>query len=196
MNSQGRRQPRRQNGRRRNRTVRPVVVVQAPSNRRGRRGRRRPAGRRSNTLLGSTSRAEVFTFSVNDIKANSSGIIKFGPGLSQCPALANGILQSYHDYAISNLKVDYRTHASADTEGALFIELDNSCTQSALGSYINSFTITKSGVKTFSARSINGLMMKNYTDNQFFLLYKCNGSKSTVAGQLIITIRVRMANPK
>nr|AAA21329.1 putative coat protein [Barley yellow dwarf virus] len=196
MNSQGPRRNTRRNVRRRTRSVRPVVVVQAPGTGRRRRNGRRPARRRANNLSRPTGRTEVFTFSVNDIKGNSSGVIKFGPSLSQCPALSDGILKSYHDYAITNVQVFYRSHASSETEGALFIELDNSCTQSALGSYINSFTITSSGSKTFTAGSINGTTMKNYLSDQFYLLYKGNSSKATVAGQFIITIRVKMANPK
>lgn len=198
MNSATRKNTRQRRGnvRRRPRTVRTVALVQPAGGGPRRRVRRRTAGRRTNTVRGPAGRNEVFTFSVNDLKAGSSGILKFGPGLSECPALSNGILKSYHDYKITNVKILYQSHASAQTSGAMFLEVDNSCSQSTLGSYVNSFTISKSGVKQFTAARIHGTDYLSSTVNQFHLLYKGNGSSSEVAGQFIITIRVANINPK
>nr|WGN98102.1 coat protein [Barley yellow dwarf virus GAV] len=199
MNSVGRRNNRRRNGPRRARrvgAVRRMVVVQP--NRAGpkRRTRRRSRGGGANLISGPAGRTEVFVFSVNDLKANSSGTIKFGPDLSQCPALSGGILKSYHRYKITNVKVEFKSHASASTVGAMFIELDTSCTQSTLGSYINSFTLSKSATKNFTAQQIDGKEFRESTVNQFYMLYKANGSTSDTAGQFIITIRVANMTPK
>lgn len=199
MNSAGRRTANRRNGTRRNRrvrTIRPVVMVQP--NRAGprRRTRRRTGRRRANPLLGPTGRSETFTFSVNDLKANSSGVIKFGPDLSECPPVSNGILKSYHRYKITSVAVEYKSHASSTTSGAVFLELDTACKQSTLGSYVNSFTISKSGTKRFSATQINGTDFRETTVNQFYMLYKANGTTTDTAGQFIITIWVQNITPK
>jgi len=82
MNSVGRRNNRRRNGPRRARragAVRRMVVVQP--NRAGpkRRTRRRTRGGGANLISGPAGRTEVFVFSVNDLKANSSGTIKLVP---------------------------------------------------------------------------------------------------------------------
>nr|ALB25214.1 coat protein [Barley yellow dwarf virus PAV] len=199
MNSVGRRGPRRANNgtrRRRRRAVRPVVVVQ--SNRTGprRRNARRARGRRPNSVFGPKRGAEVFVFSVDNLKANSSGILKFGPDLSQCPAVSDGVLKSYHNYKISSINVEFRTHASATTSGAMFIELDTSCKQSALSSYINSFTISKSASKSFRAAEIGGTQFQATSVNQFFLLYKANGTTTDIAGQFIIKIELHLMTTK
>nr|ABY73591.1 coat protein [Barley yellow dwarf virus PAV]ABY73657.1 coat protein [Barley yellow dwarf virus PAV]ABY73663.1 coat protein [Barley yellow dwarf virus PAV] len=199
MNSVGRRGPRRANNgtrRRRRRAIRPVVVVQ--SNRAGprRRNARRARGRRPNSVFGPKRGAEVFVFSVDNLKANSSGIIKFGPDLSQCPAVSDGVLKSYHNYKISSVNVEFKSHASSTTSGAMFIELDTSCKQSALASYINSFTISKSASKSFKATEIGGTQFQASSVNQFFLLYKANGTTSDTAGQFIIKLEIHLMTAK
>nr|BET56904.1 coat protein P3 [Barley yellow dwarf virus PAS] len=200
MNSVGRRGPRRanQNGprRRRRRTVRTMVVVQP--NRAGprRRTRRRTGRRRPNLVLRPTGGSEVFVFSVDNLKANSSGTIKFGPSLSQCPALSDGILKSYHRYKITSVNIEFKSHASATTAGAIFIELDTSCKQSALGSYINSFTISKTASKLFKSEAINGKEFQESTVDQFWMLYKANGTTTDTAGQFIITMSVSLMTAK
>ncbi|AGN54062.1 coat protein P3 [Barley yellow dwarf virus-kerII] len=196
MNSVGRRRASKNVRARSNRTVRPVVVVRTNPNGRRRRAPRRPRRGRANPILGPAGRSEVFVFSINDIKANSSGVIKFGPDLSQCPALSSGILKSYHRYKISNVKIEFKSHASSTTVGAMFIELDTACTQSTLGSYINSFTLSKSGTKTFNAQQIAGKEFRETSVNQFYLLFKANGVTSDTAGQFIITLRVSNMTPK
>jgi len=199
MNSVARRANRRQgNGarRQRRRAVRTVVMVQP--NRAGprRRTRRRARGRRPSAVFRSTGGSEVFVFSVDNIKANSSGTIKFGPDLSQCPAVSDGILKSYHRYKITSVNVQFKSHASSTTAGAIFVELDTSCKQSTLASYINSFTISTTASKTFRAEAINGKEFQETSVNQFWLLYKGNGSTSDVAGQFIITMEVRTMTAK
>nr|AUX13849.1 coat protein [Barley yellow dwarf virus PAV]AUX13861.1 coat protein [Barley yellow dwarf virus PAV]AUX13881.1 coat protein [Barley yellow dwarf virus PAV]AUX13883.1 coat protein [Barley yellow dwarf virus PAV]AUX13891.1 coat protein [Barley yellow dwarf virus PAV] len=200
MNSVGRRGPRRanQNGprRRRRRTVRPVVVVQP-----NRAGPRRRNGRRkgrggANPVFRPTGGTEVFVFSVDNLKANSSGAVKFGPSLSQCPALSDGILKSYHRYKITSIRVEFKSHASATTAGAIFIELDTACKQSALGSYINSFTISRTASKVFRAEAINGKEFQESTIDQFWMLYKANGTTTDTAGQFIITMSVSLMTAK
>lgn len=193
MNSTGRRS---RNVRRSARRVQPVVVVRPAQQAGRRRNRRRNVRRRANPLSGPAGRTEVFTFTVDNLKANSSGTIKFGPDLSACPALSGGILKSYHDYKITALTVVYKSFASSTTSGAISIELDNSCTQSTLGSYVNSFTVSKTGTKKFSASQINGTKFISSTVNQFYLLYKGSSSSTDTAGQFVITIRVVNQNPK
>nr|BDW36312.1 coat protein [Barley yellow dwarf virus PAS] len=199
MNSVGRRGPRRANNgtrRRRRRAIRPVVVVQPNRTGSRRRNARRARGRRPGSVFGPKRGAEVFVFSVDNLKANSSGILKFGPDLSQCPAVSDGVLKSYHNYKISSINVEFRTHASATTSGAIFVELDTACKQSALGSYINSFTISKTASKSFRAEAINGKEFQESTIDQFWLLYKANGTTTDTAGQFIIKINVSMLTPK
>lgn len=200
MNSAGRRGPRRanQNGprRRRRRAVRTMVVVQP--NRAGPRGRtRRRTGRgRPGPILRPAGGHEVFVFSVDNLKANSSGAIKFGPSLSQCPALSDGILKSYHRYKITSIRVEFKSHASSTTSGAIFIELDTACKQSALASYINSFTISKTASKSFRAEAINGKEFQESSIDQFWMLYKANGTTTDTAGQFIITMSVSLMTAK
>nr|BCP56395.1 coat protein ORF3 [Barley yellow dwarf virus PAV] len=200
MNSVGRRGPRRanQNGtrRRRRRAIRPVVVVQPNRTGPRRRNARRARGRRPGSVFGPKRGAEVFVFSVDNLKANSSGILKFGPDLSQCPAVSDGVLKSYHNYKISSINVEFRTHASATTSGAMFIELDTSCKQSALSSFINSFTISKTASKTFRSEAINGKEFQESTIDQFWMLYKANGTTTDTAGQFIITMSVSLMTAK
>lgn len=196
MNSVGRRRTNRRNVPRRARTVRPVVVVQPSRGRLRRRNNRRTARGRPSALSGSTGRSEVFTFSVNDLKANSSGTIKFGPDLSQCPAVSNGVLKSYHRYKITSITVEFKSHASATTTGAIFIELDTACTQSTLGSQINSYTIARSGTKRFTVNQIGGKDFRESSVNQFYMLYKANGTTADVAGQFIIKMVIQTINPK
>ncbi|AGN54057.1 coat protein P3 [Barley yellow dwarf virus-kerIII] len=178
------------------RAVRTVVMVQPNGAGPRRRNNRRSRGRGSNPLSGSAGRSEIFVFSVDGLKTNSSGILKFGPGLSQCPALSGGILKSYHRYKIANVKIQYKSHASSTTTGAIYIELDTSCTQSALGSTINSFSINQSGSKTFNTEQIDGKDYRETTLNQFYLLYKGSESESNTAGQFIVTFRVMNTTPK
>nr|ALS88487.1 coat protein [Barley yellow dwarf virus PAV]ALS88494.1 coat protein [Barley yellow dwarf virus PAV] len=198
MNSVGRRGPRRANvpRRRRRRAIRPVVVVQPNRARPRRRNARRAGGRRPNSLFGPKRGAEVFVFSVDNLKANSSGILKFGPDLSQCTAVSDGVLKSYHNYKITNINVEFKSHASSTTAGAMFIELDTSCSQSALGSYINSFTLNKSASKSFRSSEINGTQFQATKVNQFYLLYKANGTTSDTAGQFIIKMELMLMTAK
>lgn len=198
MNSVGRRGPRRANvpRRRRRRAIRPVVVVQPNRARPRRRNARRAGGRRPNSLFGPKRGAEVFIFSVDNLKANSSGILKFGPDLSQCTAVSDGVLKSYHNYKITNINVEFKSHASSTTAGAMFIELDTSCSQSTLGSYINSFTLNKSASKSFKSTEINGTQFQATKVNQFYLLYKANGTTSDTAGQFIIKMELMLMTAK
>nr|QCO93384.1 capsid protein [Barley yellow dwarf virus OYV] len=200
MNSVGRRGPRRanQNGtrRRRRRAIRPVVVVQPNRTGPRRRNARRARGRRPNSVFGPKRGAEIFVFSVDNLKANSSGILKFGPGLSQCPAVSDGVLKSYHNYKITNINVEFKSHASATTAGAMFIELDTACTQSTLSSYINSFTLSTSASKSFRSSEINGTQFQATTVNQFYLLYKANGTTGDTAGQFIIKLGLMLMTAK
>nr|CCD30995.1 coat protein [Barley yellow dwarf virus PAV] len=198
MNSVGRRGPRRANvpRRRRRRAIRPVVVVQPNRARPRRRNARRTGGRRPNSLFGPKRGAEVFVFSVDNLKANSSGILKFGPDLSQCTAVSDGVLKSYHNYKITNINVEFKSHASSTTAGAMFIELDTSCSQSTLGSYINSSTLNKSASKSFRSTEINGTQFQATKVNQFYLLYKANGTTSDTAGQFIIKMELMLMTAK
>nr|WMZ16778.1 MAG: coat protein [Cnidium polerovirus 1] len=183
--------------RRRVRVIRPkpVVVVQTnqPRRRRGRRGR---GNRRSS---GGIQRSGGFrhqlVFSKDDLKGNSSGIIKFGPDLAEHQAFCKGLLNAYHQYKITNVRVQYKSEAASTLSGSIAYELDPSCKLTTLESKLRKFPITRNASASWSAREINGEVWQNSTENQFFFLYKGNGD-SGVAGSLLISYNVLVQNAK
>nr|QEV88293.1 coat protein [Luteovirus sociomali] len=184
---------RRRNGRRVIRTT-PRLVVVPGLGRRRRNGRPRPRPNR----IGSarlTRAPEEFTFTVDDLRANASGIIKFGPSLSQCAAISSGVLKSYLEYKIISVAIQYVTNAASTTAGAFSLEVDTSRTRSALDSRVISFPVSKNYSRSFNASLIKGLSWVPTTDDQFHLLYKGNGS-SDIAGQFIIRVRIVLQGPK
>jgi len=126
---------------------------------------------------------------------NSGGLLTFGPSLSDCPALANGILKAYHEYKIVSLLLEFVSEAASTSYGSVSYELDPHCKLSELKSTLNKFPITKGGRRTFPAKFLNGDIWRDSTEDQFRLLYKGNGD-SKVAGSFRITIRVQTQNPK
>ncbi|QZR95589.1 coat protein [Plantago asiatica virus A] len=190
-----RRRPRRQA--RRSRRNQPVVVVQAPRTARRRNRRRRGANNRTGGTLSTRvgGRGETFVFTKDSLTGNSSGAITFGPSLSDCPALANGMLKAYHEYKITMVILEFVSEASSQSSGSISVELDPHCKLTALSSTINKFGITKSGRKSFTASFINGQEWRDTSEDQFKILYKGNGS-SSIAGSFRITIRCQFHNPK
>ncbi|ASK51773.1 P3 protein [Wheat leaf yellowing-associated virus] len=196
MNTGGNRT--RRNARRRanrRRSTRPVVVVRpTPKPRRVRR-RRASAGGGAVRGPGGRSNREVFTFTVDDLKANSSGILKFGPNLSQYAAFNNGILKAYHEYKITSLTIQYNSCSSSTTSGAIALEVDTSCSQTTTGSKIVSFPVKSNTRKTFPTSFIRGKDFVTTTADQFWLLYKGNGD-SSLAGQFVCRFECQFQNPK
>nr|UVF24187.1 ORF3 [Apple luteovirus 1] len=186
---------RRRNGPRRFAAPPRVVVVPGRPRRRRRNGRTNPRANRGRITFSSRP-AEVFTFTVDDLKAGSSGVLKFGPGLSQCAAVSGGVLKSYHQYKIIGLTCGYVTNASSTTAGAFALEIDTTCSRSALESRIISFPVTKNTSKFFPPGVINGQNWISSDTNQFFLLYGGNGSKTEIAGQLLIKVMITLQGPK
>nr|WLS55797.1 coat protein [Blueberry virus M] len=153
--------------------------------------RRRPAVPRR---IGETS--QQFVFTVDDIKANDKGDIRFGPNLTQYAAFSNGVMKSYHDYRISQIQVSYVTNASSTTAGAIAIEWDSSCKQSSLASKVTSFPVSKNFTRSFGASVVNGSVSRNTSVEQVWMLYAGNASKAEIAGQFIIRMTVHFSNPK
>ncbi|UVH27282.1 coat protein [peach-associated luteovirus 2] len=171
-----------------------TVVVNVQSN-----GGRRSAGgnARGNSVpnAGSGVRSDKFTFTVDDVTANSSGVIKFGPSLSQYPNFSNGIIKSFHEYKITNLQVSYISFASSTTAGAFAIEIDTARKQSDVESRIISFPVNKGHTRSFPAKLIRGLIWHSTKEDQFYFLYKGNG-KADVAGQFKFTFFIDFQGPK
>lgn len=189
---------RRRNGRQRaqrRRSSRPVVVVRStPRPRRVRRRRARVGGNAVRGFRGGSHR-DILTFTVDDLKANSSGVLKFGPNLSQYPAFNNGLLKAYHEYKITNLSVQYNSCSSDATPGSIALEVDTSCSQTATGSKIVSFPVKRNATKSFPANYIKGQNFMTTSSDQFWLLYKGNGD-SSLAGQFVCRLTCQFQNPK
>nr|BDW36307.1 coat protein [Sugarcane yellow leaf virus] len=188
-----RRNVRRRSNRRR--PTRPVVMVRTtPRSRRVRRRGARVGGNAVRGLRGGSNR-DVLTFTVDDLKANSSGILKFGPSLSQYPAFNNGLLKAYHEYKITSLTVQYNSCSSDATSGAIALEVDTSCSQTATGSKIVSFPVKRNATKVFPTQYIKGQNFMTTAADQFWLLYKGNGDGS-LAGQFVCRFECQFQNPK
>lgn len=178
------------------------------SNRRSRRGRRNPplpsgsrgggAPRRRNprgALSGDTPTAQVFAFTVNDLKANSKGTLQFGPNLTQYANFSNGVMKSYHNYRISQISVSYVTNASSTTAGAFAIEWDTGCSMTKLASKVTSFPVSKNFSRSFAGQTIAGTAMRSTNLDQVWLLYEGNGD-SSIAGQLVFRMTVHFLTYK
>nr|QRW41684.1 MAG: capsid protein [Geolu virus] len=192
------------NGRRSNtrairrRRVQPVVMV-APTGapRRNRRRRnRRPARDSRPRNGGRTGSSETFTFNKESLKDNSSGVLTFGPSLSECVALSGGVLKAFHEYKISMVTVRFVSESSSTAEGSIAYELDAHCKLTSLQSTLRKFPVAKGGTRTFGASQINGVEWHDSSEDQFRLLYKGNGTKGATAGYFSISIRVQLHNPK
>nr|UYL94460.1 MAG: coat protein [Guiyang Paspalum paspaloides solemo-like virus 1] len=191
--NRARRNVRRRSNRRR--STRPVVVVRTtPRSRRVRRRRARVGGNAGGGP-GRTSNRDVLTFTVDDLKANSSGVLKFGPSLSQYPAFNNGLLKAYHEYKITSLTVQYNSQSSDATPGAIALEVDTSCSQTATGSKIVSFPVKRNATKVFPSQYIKGNNFMTTATDQFWLLYRGNGD-GNLAGQFVCRFSCQFQNPK
>nr|DAG89303.1 MAG TPA: coat protein [Riboviria sp.] len=160
---------------------------------------RLPPRQRRNSNISALARGETsqqFIFTVDDLKANSNGILRFGPNLTQYAAFSNGVMKSYHDYRISQIQVSYVTNASSTTPGAIAIEWDSSCAQTKLASKVTSFPVAKSFTRTFGSGVVNGSVKRNTSVEQIWMLYAGNASSSDIAGQFIIRMTVHFSNPK
>lgn len=166
----------------------PVVVVAAPP---GRRRRQAPAQRPG----ASSMSQETFVFSKDSLAGNASGVLTFGPSLTDCAAFSSGILKAYHEYRITMVLLEYITEASSTAYGSIAYELDPHCKITSLSSTVNKFGVTKNGRRSFSRRQINGTEWHDATEDQFRILYKGNGD-SKIAGSFRVTIRVETQNPK
>lgn len=187
---------------RRIRRIRPgrakqVVVVQQsrPVRGGGRRGRGRATNRGAGNSRGGGA-GETFTFTKDDLKGDCSGVLKFGPSLSEYSTFSGGVLKSYHEYKITSCVVEYVTEASSTLSGSIAYETDPHCKLTSLASKINKFTITKSKTVTFRADKINGTQWRDTSEDQFHFLFKGNGEKEKPAGSFKIKIAVRFQNPK
>ncbi|UVH27308.1 coat protein [Prunus mahaleb associated luteovirus] len=182
------------NGRNRSASMAKSVVVNVQP---GRGGGARRGNARGNGIpgAGSGDRGDRFTFTVDDLKANDSGTIKFGPSLSQYPNFSNGILKSFHEYKITNLTVKFISYASSTTSGAFAIEVDTSRKQSDIESRIISFPVAKGFTRSFQSKVLRGLIWHPTKEDQFFLIYKGNG-KAEIAGQFCISFSVNFQGPK
>ncbi|APA23018.1 capsid protein [Cherry-associated luteovirus] len=182
------------NGRNRAASVAKSVVVNVQPGRGGGTGRGNARGNRIPNP-GPGDRLDRFTFTVDDLKANDSGTIKFGPSLSQYANFSNGILRSFHEYKITNLTVKFVSYASSTTSGAFAIEIDTSRKQSDIRSRIISFPVAKGFTRSFQSKVIRGLIWHPTTEDQFFLIYKGNG-KAEIAGQFNISFTVNFQGPQ
>jgi len=139
--------------------------------------------------------AQTFAFTVNDLKANSKGVLKFGPNLTQYANFSNGVMKSYHNYRISQILVSYVTNASSTTAGAFAIEWDTGCSQSAVASKVISFPVSKNFSRSFTGNTLSGIAMRSTSLDQVWLLYEGNGD-SSIAGQFVIRMTVHFLTYK
>nr|AEG20967.1 coat protein [Sugarcane yellow leaf virus] len=179
----------------RRRQTRPVVVVRPAAGPRRVRRRRARVGGNAVRGPGGRSNRDVLTFTIDDLKANSTGILKFGPNLSQYAAFNNGLLKAYHEYKITSLTTQYNSCSSDATPGAIALEVDTSCSQTTTGSKITSFPVKRNAKKTFPAPFIRGKDFMTTSADQFWLLYKGNGDGS-LAGQFVCRFECLFQNPK
>nr|QMT58423.1 coat protein [Peach associated luteovirus] len=170
------------------------VVVNVQSGGRGRTGRSASGGNRV-AGSGPGDHSNRFSFTVDDLHSASSGILKFGPNLSQYTNFSNGILKSFHEYKITNLTVKYVSYASSTTSGAFAIEIDTSRKQTDLKSRIISFPVSKGFSRGFQARVLRGLLWHPTSEDQFWLVYKGNGKSTDIAGQFVISFNVNFQGP-
>nr|DBA07213.1 TPA_asm: coat protein [Prunus humilis associated luteovirus] len=174
--------------------AKPSVVVNVQSG--GGRGARGSNARGNGPInAGSGDKSDRFTFTVDNVKANASGVIKFGPSLSQYPNFSNGIIKSFHEYRISNITVQFNSFASSTTAGAFAIEVDTARKQSSIQSRIISFAVNKNFTRSFNAKVLRGLIWHNTQEDQFWLVYEGNGGDA-LAGQIKITFSVNFQGPK
>lgn len=175
----------------------PVVLATAPvrpQRKRRQRGRNnKPRG--GNGFARRSSQVHEFVFSKDNLNGNSKGSITFGPSLSECKPLADGILKAYHEYNITNVELAYITEASSTSSGSIAYELDPHLKNTTIQSKINKFSITKSEKKKFSRKAINGQAWHDTSEDQFRILYEGNGD-AKIAGSFRVTIRVLTQNPK
>ncbi|QTF33731.1 coat protein [Grapevine enamovirus 1] len=164
-----------------------VVSTQRPRKPRPRRTR----GRGSQG--GGPNTGVNFTFLVNSFAGNASGTIKFGPNLTESSAFV-GVLGSFQRYRIVSLQVHYVTEASKMDRGCIAYHVDTSCSMRASGLLpTTSWPVTQSALKTYGAGVLGDQPHYEHTKEQFWFLYKGNGS-SDIAGHLRLTIRVVFTN--
>lgn len=170
----------------------PVIVMNPPTQSR----RRRPRRVRSGPRAVSGGRAEKFTFVVDDIKANGSGVLKFGPSLTQAAGFSSGILKAYHEYRITHVDLQWISEASSTAAGALKYEIDPHRTLTKVESGVDRFSFTKNGRRTLRAGQINGTNWVSSTEDQFYIAYAGNAGKAEQAGTLRVTLTVQTQLPK
>nr|UVF24223.1 P3 capsid protein [Cherry luteovirus A] len=181
-------------GKKGNGKSKPAVVVNVQSA--GGRGAGRGNARGNGTVnAGSGDKSDKFTFTVDDVKANDSGIIKFGPSLSQYPNFSNGIIKSFHEYRITNLTFQYISFAASTTAGSFAIELDTARKATAIESKIISFAVNKGFTRSFNSKLIRGLIWHSTKEDQFWLVYQGSG-KADIAGQIKISFTINFQGHK
>lgn len=197
-----RRRRRNRAARRRSVAARPAVVVLPagqtavrPGRSRRRRNRRI---RRNRGGQGKRGFVAQFSFMLDSFKGNASGVLKFGPSLSQDPAFATGILAAFHQYKISSLFIQYISESSSQTAGSILYELDTTCTATGVTSPLRRFAISDKSKPsaTFAAGPINGEKWIPSSQNQFYLSYKGNGESTEIAGCLLVKFTVQCLDPK
>ncbi|BBL52499.1 coat protein [Persimmon polerovirus] len=200
ISSNGRRRARNRRRRQRRAAIRRGMVaplVVPVSQRPGRRGRRRRTRRNRGNRGSGGGLMEEFNFIVDGIKANSSGVLKFGPHLTQSAAFSSGILAAYKQYKIYELVVQYISESSSQTAGSIQYELDPSCTATGVTSALRRFAIAeKKQQAVFTAASLGGQEWVPTSKDQFYFAYKGNGTETVTAGCLLFKMRCSFLDPK
>nr|DAZ90976.1 MAG TPA: coat protein [Luteoviridae sp.] len=137
---------------------------------------------------------EDFTITVDSLKANSSGVLKFGPSGRNLSKGMSGVLDSYHQYKIVECLLGYKTFSSDTTAGAFSLEVDTGCSMTQVKSNTLTFGVKQNFITSFKASFINGQAWLATSKDQFYLLYKGNGGDD-VAGQFTIKIRIMNQGP-
>nr|ABY83063.1 coat protein [Soybean dwarf virus] len=172
-----------------------IPTTTGATQRRRRQRRRRRNNRGGGNISGGSGKAHTFQFSKDGINGSSKGTITFGPSLSECKPLSDGILKAYHEYKITSILLQFISEASSTSSGSIAYELDPHCKYSEIQSLLNKFSITKSGSKRFPTKVINGLEWHDTSEDQFKVHYKGNGD-SKIAGSFKISINVLTQNAK
>jgi hypothetical protein len=137
-----------------------------------------------NLMVKADKVTQTFSFTVDDLKDNSKGCLKFGPNLSQCTDF-KGELAKFHDYQISELQTDWKSCAASTVSGFVGLELDTACEQGELKAYFNPIAIrTDNAQRRYVGAKLHGNYPHKSSEDQFYYLYKLNGTKGEAAGQI------------
>nr|QHG11372.1 coat protein [Rabbit luteovirus] len=185
--------PKRKNAKKKGKKPRRVVVVQPAKvvSARPRRARRRRNGRGRGQ--GQNQSHEVdFKMTVDSIKGNDSGTIKFGPSTA-CQQL-RGNIAAYSKYRITWLKVWYITEASSTDRGAISYHIDTSTKGKPADLHnVTTWTIRLNGQAEYTAPMLQNTDWYEQDKDQFYFLYKGSG-EGTVAGHFLFRGRVKVLN--